>query len=152
MTYTEYRNENILKQKNAINRGYFSIDDDIDFFGIINIQKLLNFDKIYYYHAGRTLNNKYKLWVPYSSKDFKNKTKFCNLLNEDKSILTEEICEGNFKNDSTVGEKRVVFMHMLDANNHKCTKFIGVYELISQTKTLRCYKFIADKINISDLK
>lgn len=152
MTHTEHRNANALEQVKVINRGYFDNTDNVDFFGILNIQKLLKCEKIYYSHGGRILNDKYKLWVPHLSYDFNDKTKWHNTFNEDQSIITEELREGCLKNDSLIGEKRVVFMHMLDAEKHKCTKFVGVYELIDQTDTIRHFKRVADKVNISDLK
>lgn len=158
---------NAEKKRIVEGKGRFSAKDDVYFDTVTEIYNICGgkrtgnekgtnakmMRKCYY-----RLNDKYKLWVPVLAIADQNnnviggKNGFKNTLSEDHSILKETsdrpmdpLMDSNYK--------RVIFMRMKDRFGRQCIKFIGLFEISSEsTDYLHVYNRIAEEVCISDLK
>lgn len=141
----------MLTQSDVISRGYFDTADTVNFSGYMNICRLLGYTHISHGRCGKRLDDEYFLWVPHLTCESDNvESKWINRFNSDKSEITETI-KGTFRPGGNIGEKRVTFMHMHDENGCNCVRFVGVYELIEQSSSVRRYNKIADRFYIPDI-
>lgn len=141
----------MLTQNDVISRGYFDTADTVNFSGYMNICRLLGYTHISHGRCGKRLDDEYFLWVPHLTCESDNvESKWINRFNSDKSEITETI-KGTFRPGGNIGEKRVTFMHMHDENGCNCVRFVGVYELIEQSSSVRRYNKIADRFYIPDI-
>lgn len=162
--------DNDARKNAVIQRGYFKIDDEVDYKGITEIYNIVGHDVKNLGQGFVKLNDSYKLWGPYLAYQLGDETLITkngweNTLSEDKSIIYEipkdvddpdpkEVPDGSWKENNV---KRVVFMHIRD--NFGCDKmrFLGVYaafriETRTDGKRKRIYKRIAESVGIAELK
>lgn len=156
--------------KNLIKaRGYFSINDEVDYNGINEILSIISVDKRIQTGFIK-LNNNYKLWVPYLAIKLDNgvtKTRngYENFLdNENNEIIeivnpekfgkcnTKKHPDGDWNED---GFKRIIFMHIRDFFGKDSVRFVGVYQAYRVEKfrntQKRYYKRIATEVKFNEL-
>lgn len=157
---------NEQRKKNVIEKGIFSITDDVDYEGVTEIYNLLGHNVENLGRCFVKLNSSYKLWVPYlaiklDDGTVKTKNGWENTLSEDKSTIYEivgdmEKCDTkNIPDGDWHDTNRVIFMHIRDSFGMDRVKFLGVYSP-SSLKTnngiqTRTYKRISTEIKIQDL-
>ena len=160
-------------------RGIFDIEDDVNYPTITEIYNICGgsrrngkpVDSLQ--RAYLKLNNKYHLWVPtlaIKTKEGKYDSKhdYHNLLNEDKTIITERSLEkpfgeskhcttlqacNNCKKCEAPSTFRVVFLRARDMFGRPSIRFIGVFKLLRYINaSTREFERIETKVNINDLK
>lgn len=160
--------DNESRKKLIIKKGIFNINDDVDYEGVTEIYNLLGHTVENLGRCFVSLNEKYKLWVPYLAIKLENgtvKTKngWKNTLSEDNTVITEvvgnmEKCDSSKLPDGPWHDrfKRIVFMHIKDSFGMDRVKFLGVYETLKLKKNegiqTRYYKRIATEIKLTELK
>lgn len=156
------------RKQAVVSKGVFDVKDDVFYGSITEIYNICGgkrtgkakgefqpakiLQKCYY-----TLNTEYKLWVPILAIEdqdgvvINSVRGYENSLSEDHDILKEK---SNHSIDPLmdIQYKRVVFMRMKDRFGRPCIKFIGVFELSTEsTEYLHVYNRIAKAVRISDL-
>lgn len=153
-------NEDIKKE--VINRGVFSIQDNVDYEGITEIYNITGHTAKRLGSCFLSLNDNYYLWVPTMAIKLdngvvKSSNNYENYLNENHDEIIEYDKTGsrfNLKNIEWDGsKKRVVFMKMRDRFGKSCIKFIGVFEANGiGPDGGRHYKQVSESVKIADLK
>lgn len=133
--------DNDKLKKHIFERGYFDINDKVDYKGITEIYEGI-MHKTPAQKCYLELNDHYWLWVPFLAIKLEDgsvitKNGWENSINEDMTEI-EEIPEDKNKREDTRnlksgpwndnGIKRVVFMQMKDRFGKTCRKFLGVFE------------------------
>lgn len=160
-------------------RGIFDIEDDVNYPTITEIYNICGgsrrngkpVDSLQ--RAYLKLNNKYHLWVPTlaiktEEGKYDSKHDYHNLLNEDKTIITERSLEkpfgeskhcttpqacNNCKKCKAPSTYRVVFLRARDMFGKPSIRFIGVFKLRRYINaSTREFERIETKVNINDLK
>lgn len=151
-------------KNNVINKGEFSVSDNVDYRGITEIYNIIGHNAKQLGWCFCKLNNKYFLWVPTLAiklEDGKiiSSNNYENYLTEDHNEIIEYDKTGKRLKNSPGdtgwdGEKkRVVFMKMRDRFGKNCIKFVGVFKADSVgTDGGRHYKRDSDNVTIEDLK
>ena len=149
-------------KKDVISKGFFSIEDNVDYKGITEIYNIVGHNVKSLGGCFYSLNNSYYLWVPtlaitLDDGTIKSSNQYENYLNEDHTEIIEydktnklfNLTDGKWDGN----KRRVVFMKMRDRFGKKCVKFIGVfkaYEIGSDGG--RHYKLDSNQIKIKELK
>lgn len=156
----EWKTNDDLK-KEVLDKGIFSIYDDVDYKGITEIYNITGHEAERLGRCFLSLNENYFLWVPTLAITLENGTiissyNYENYLTEDHSVIIEyDKTNSRFdlNNTNWDGEKkRVVFMKMRDRFGKNCIKFIGIFEAAGICDGGRLYRRISTKVMISDLK
>ena len=150
-------------KNSVINKGEFSVSDNVDYRGITEIYNITDHNAKQLRRCFYKLNDKYYLWVPtlaikLEDGKIKSSNNYENYLTEDHNEIIEyDKTEKRFKNSSKKdwdGEKeRVVFMKMRDRFGKNCIKFVGVFKADSvDSDGGRHYKRKSTCVKIEDLK
>lgn len=149
-------------KEDVINKGAFSIQDDVDYKGITEIYNITGHKSNRLGRCFLSLNDNYYLWVPTMAIKLdngivKSSNKYENYLNEDHDEIIEydkTRVQFDLKNTEWDGtKKRVVFMKIRDRFGKSCIKFIGIFRADGiGSDGGRHYKRVCDCVKIADLK